>query len=166
MNNNNDNLIFEMLEYFKGDPKRAQHFLKVYQFASLIGRNEKLDDKTQFILETASIVHDIGIKPAEEKYSSSSGKLQEQEGPKPANEMLKKLGYDDEIIRRVCFLVGHHHTYSDIDGADYQILVESDFLVNFYEDDTGKSAIQAAYDKIFKTETGKQLCKTMFLNEN
>lgn len=161
--NGNDKLIFEMIKYFAGDPKRVQHFLKVYEFASLIGRGESLDAETQQILETASIVHDIGIKPAEEKYSSSSGKLQEQEGPEPACKMLEKLNYESKIIDRVCFLVGHHHTYTDIDGIDYQILVEADFLVNMYEDNVSKDAVKNAYEKIFRTKTGRYLCKTLFL---
>lgn len=161
--NGNDKLIFEMIKYFAGDPKRVQHFLKVYEFASLIGRGESLAAETQQILETASIVHDIGIKPAEEKYSSSSGKLQEQEGPEPARKMLEKLNYESKIIDRVCFLVGHHHTYTDIDAIDYQILVEADFLVNMYEDAVSKDAAQNAYVKIFRTKTGRYLCETLFL---
>lgn len=161
-----DKLIFKMIEYFKGDPKRIQHFLKVYEIASIIGRNETIDEKTLFILETASIVHDIGIKPAEEKFSSASGKLQEQEGPKLAERVLESLGYDKEVIDRVCYLVGHHHTYSGIDGADYQILVEADFLVNFYEDKTELSGIKTVYEKIFKTKTGMYLCESMFFNKN
>lgn len=42
--------------------------------------------------------------------------------------MLENLSYDKDIIERVCYLVGHHHTYNSIDGMDYQILVEADFF--------------------------------------
>ena len=73
-----------MMKYYTGDPKRIQHFIKVYQFAKMIGELEKLPEEVQYILETAAIVHDIGIKPAEEKYGSCGGKLQEQEGPAAA----------------------------------------------------------------------------------
>ena len=41
---------------------------------------------------------------------------------------------------RVQYLIGRHHTYNDIDGIDYQILVEADFLVNMYEDSLSKKA--------------------------
>ena len=64
---------------------------------------------------------------------------------------------------RVAYLVGHHHTYTNIDGMDYQILVEADFLVNLYEDSVPKAAAQNAPDKIFKTQTGKTICKEMFV---
>ena len=64
---------------------------------------------------------------------------------------------------RVAYLVGHHHTYTNIKGMDYQILVEADFLVNLYEDSVPKAAAQNALDKIFKTQTGKTICKEMFV---
>ena len=48
--------------------------------------------------------------------------------------MLEELEFDETDIEQICYLVGHHHTYTNIEGIDYQILVEIDFLVNFYED--------------------------------
>ena len=47
--------------------------------------------------------------------------------------MLTGLGFDAAVIDRVCYLIAHHHTYTNMDGLDYQILVEADFLVNIYE---------------------------------
>lgn len=67
------------------------------------------------------------------------------------------------ISERVQYLIAHHHTYSNIDGIDYQILVEADFLVNMYEDGVLKDAVLKAYNNIFKTEYGKYICKDMFL---
>ncbi len=158
----NNALIEAMISYYTGDPKRIQHFLKVYEFAKIIGEETGLDEERQHILETAAIVHDIGIKVAEEKYGNCAGPLQEKEGPVVAGPMLEELGYDKEIIDRVCYLVGHHHTYTDIDGDDYQILVEADFLVNLFEDNANMDAIQNAYDRIFRTEAGKKICIDMF----
>ena len=159
-----DRLFMEMIRYYSGDAKRIQHFVKVHSFAKLIGEMEQLDEKSMKILETAAYVHDIGIKPAERKYGKSNGKLQEQEGPSVAREMLVKLGFEDKITERVCYLVGHHHTYTNIEGMDYQILVEADFLVNLYEDHSNMETVNSVYHKIFRTESGKQICKTMFLN--
>ena len=51
-----------MIDYYKGDPKRIQHFLKVHAYAKLIGEQEGLDKKTLDILEVAALTHDIGIK--------------------------------------------------------------------------------------------------------
>lgn len=159
-----DKLFMEMIHYYSGDAKRIQHFVKVHSFAKLIGEMEQLDEETRKILETAAYVHDIGIKPAERKYGKCNGKLQEQEGPSAAREMLVKLGFEDKITERVCYLVGHHHTYTNIEEMDYQILVEADFLVNLYEEHSSIETVNAVYQKIFRTESGKKICKTMFLN--
>ena len=110
-------------------------------------------------------VHDIGIKISEEKYNSSAGKYQEIEGPPIAEEMLTKLGYDKNVIERVSYLVGHHHTYSNIDGIDYQILVEADFLVNIDEDEMTKETAENVREKIFKTKSGTQMLDNLFLTE-
>lgn len=157
-----DDLFMDMIAYYDGDPKRIQHFTKVHSYARLIGIVEELDDASLFILEAAAYTHDIGIRVAEEKYGRCDGKLQEQEGPIIAQKMLSQLGFENYIVERICFLIGHHHTYDNIDGLDYQILVEADFLVNLYEDDAGNRAIDKAYKRIFKTETGKKIFRLMF----
>ena len=156
-------LIAAMVAYDRGDPMRIQHFMKVHDFAATIGTLTGLDAETQFILETAAIVHDIGIHISEQKYGSSSGKYQEKEGPDEARKLLTFVGgYTEEQTERVRYLVGHHHTYANIDGLDYQILVEADFLVNIFEDHLSENAIESTRRKIFKTEAGLQLLNDMY----
>lgn len=70
--------------------------------------------------------------------------------------MLTALSWPQEVIDRVCYLVGHHHTYDNIDGMDYQILVEADFLVNLFEDGSTRYAEKRIYPD-FRTEGGKRL---------
>ena len=123
-----DRVITAMIEYFGSDKKRIHHFLKVYSFAKTIGESENLLPDDQELLEISAIVHDIGIKVSEEKYNSSAGKYQELEGPHEAEKLLAALGYEKTFIDKVCYLVGHHHTYGNIDTLPYRILVESDFL--------------------------------------
>lgn len=156
-------LHLAMINLYSGDSKRIQHFCKVHSYAKLIGELEKVDQNTLFILEVAALTHDIGIHLCEEKYGDCNGKLQEKEGPVIAKRMLSELGFGDAVSDRVQYLIAHHHTYTNIDGIDYQILVEADFLVNMYEDNLSKDAIEAAYNTIFRTESGKRICKEMFL---
>ncbi len=155
-------LIEKTVEYFSGDPKRIQHFLKVHSLARLIAGEEGADAQLLYITEAAAVVHDIGIKNAELKFGSCSGKLQELEGPPEAEKMLKSIGESEAVIERVCYLVAHHHTYDSVNGLDYQALVEADFLVNLYEDGAAAAAAEAALKNIFKTKTGIRLCKAMF----
>lgn len=158
-----EELIIRMVDFNKGDSKRIQHFIKVYEYAHLIGKMEGLDHETQKILEIASILHDIGIRPSEEKYGHCNGKLQEQEGPAYAREMLQNFpNITKEEIDRVCYLIGHHHTYTNVDGEDYQILLEADFLVNAYEDELSVESICNFRRNVFRTKTGTELLNTMY----
>lgn len=155
-------LLMEMIEYYTGDPKRIQHFLKVHELSRLIAAGEGLDEKTRIIVEAAAVVHDVGIKIAEKLYGVCTGKHQEQLGPPTAKRMMAEAGFSADVIERACYLVGHHHTYTDIDGVDLQILIEADFLVNLYEDNASRDGVISAYNNIFRTETGKLLCREMF----
>ena len=152
----------KMIEYYAGDARRIHHFPKVHSFAKLIGEMEGVTGEELEILEVAALVHDIGIKNSEKKYGYNTGKTQEKEGPPEAEKLLIPLTDDAAFIERVCYLVGHHHTYSNIDGMDYQILVEADFLVNLYEDKEHIKAVRSAYEKIFRTQSGRKLCKEIF----
>ena len=157
-----DQLTLLTMDFFRGDARRIQHLTKVHAYAALIGRMEGLDEATQAIVEASAIVHDVGIRPAEERYGSCGGKLQEELGPAEARTLLTAAGYTPEETERVAWLVGHHHTYDPIDGMDHQILVEADFLVNLHEDGSSPEAIRRTLDTIFRTEAGKRLLKTMF----
>ena len=122
-----------MILYDAGDPARIQHFIKVHSFARIIGTAEGLDDKTLFTLESAAVIHDIGIKKAEAQFGHCDGPLQEKLGPPEAEALLHSCGLPEDTVQRACWLCAHHHTYHPIGGIDHQILIEADFLVNLYE---------------------------------
>ena len=155
-------LHYEMIKLYNGDAKRIQHFCKVHSYAKLIAEMENVDEHTLFIIEAAALTHDIGIHLCEEKYGNCNGKLQEKEGPAIAEKLLGELGFDQDVSNRVQYLIAHHHTYDAIDGMDYQILVEADFLVNLFEDKVSPDGCRNAYHKIFRTESGKRLYRTMY----
>ena len=54
-------------------------------------------------------------------------------------------------MNRVAYLVGHHHSPEQIDGIDYQILNEADYIVNASE---GRYGQQAAYIFSLTTQPG------------
>jgi len=150
------------ITYNGSDIKRINHLLKVFSFASLIGIMENCEPQSQTIIEISAILHDIGIHEAERKYNSSAGNRQEVEGPIVAQELLKDLNLDNDILERVLFLIGHHHSYKAIEGIDFQILVEADFLVNIFEDETGKNECEKIKQNIFRTKTGIRLLEQLY----
>ena len=153
----------KMIGYSNGNRRDINHFLKVYAYAKTIGECERLDQDTQMVLEVAALVHDIACPLCREKYGNTDGKLQEQEGPALAIAFLQDSGLMEDQINRIAYLVGHHHTLHDIDGLDYQILLEADYLVNADESHYSKENIENMLEKVFRTETGKQLLRTMYL---
>ena len=84
------------------------------------------------------------------------------EGPALAEEMLTRLGYEKDVVERVSWLVGHHHTYSNVEELDHRILLEADFLVNSYESNESIEAIHAFMRNVFRTPSGIRLLKLQY----
>ena len=148
-------LTEKMIRYCKGSLHDIEHFLKVWAYARTIGEREGLDSQTQEILEVAAILHDIACPLCREKYGSTAKEYQEPEGAILAREFLSDSGYPQALADRVVYLVGHHHTLDQINGMDYQILVEADFLVNLVEDGLDAATARHTDETLFKTQTGK-----------
>lgn len=155
-------IIEKMIASSGGNLHDVNHFMKVWGYARVIGELEQLDEHTQFLLEVAAVTHDIACPLCREKYGSANGKLQEKEGPPLVTEFLKDTGLTEAEIDRVAFLVGHHHTYSSVDGMDYQILLEADYLVNADEGKDSAENIWNTCERIFRTKTGIRLLKAMY----
>ena len=154
--------IRAMIRWERGVPHRIQHFLKVHSFCRYIGVEEGLDPATLRHLELAAVVHDIGIRPAEEKFGKHDGPIQEREGVEPARELLGRIGVEKADVERIAFLVGHHHTLTGVNGIDWQILLEADFRVNSHEKGMPLSAIRRAEETFFRTESGKKLLHSQY----
>lgn len=156
-------LTEKMIKFYDGDLHDINHFLKVYAYAKTIGQCEGLDEMSQMSLEAAAIVHDIACPLCREKYGSADGKHQEQEGPALTIPFLKGSGLHQACVGRVVYLVGHHHTPEKVDGPDYQILLEADYLANAGEGNYTREHIEQAMEKLFKTETGKSFLQSIYL---
>jgi HD superfamily phosphodiesterase len=157
-------LIAEMINYFGCDARRINHALKVWGFAGAIVAELESDERLKNVIDFTAILHDIGIKVCERKYNSTAGKYQEIEGPPLAREIMQRLNIDAGIIERVCFIIGHHHNYKKIDGLDFQVIIEADFIVNAFEDSMSSEAIATFSDKYFKTKSGKMILQQLYLS--
>ncbi len=152
----------EMIRHNRGDQKRVEHSVKVFGYAQILGRLEGLSIDNQYVLELTAALHDIGIHVAELKFGYCNGQLQELEGPPVAREILEAIGVSAEVVDRVCFIVGKHHTFSAIDGIDFQLLVEADFLVNSVEEAVSPEGVRRFVEANFKTESGRMLILDLF----
>ena len=157
-------LMAAVIKYDHGDVKRIQHLIKVHDLCLTIGLMENMPAEEPWTLEAAAMLPDIGIHAGDAKHGGKcTGKHQEEEGPAVAQEILDSVGgFSAQQAERIKYLIAHHHTYSDIQGLDYQILVEADFLVNLYEDGEPLSAVEKVQERIFKTASGLAVLKSMY----
>jgi HD superfamily phosphodiesterase len=151
-----------MMQKNCGDIRRIEHTLKVFAYAQQLGIAESLDAQTLEVLELTALLHDIGIHVAEKKYGVSSAHHQEVEGPPVAHEILTSLNFKPEVVERICFIISKHHTFTAVDGIDFQLLVEADFLVNSSEDHASDHQIINFAQNIFRTESGLMFLKLLF----
>lgn len=156
-------VIQKMIEFYNSNLHDIDHFLKVWAFAKTIGELERLDGHTLYILEFAAITHDIACPLCREKYNNTNGKNQELESLPLLEEFFDEFSLCEEDKSRIFRLVSHHHTYFEVDGPDYRILLEADFIVNAGESEFSKNAIKNALNKIFRTYSGKKILSDIFL---
>lgn len=155
----------KMIAFSRGNLHDICHFLKVHAYARTIGTLENLDPDTQLTLELAAIVHDIAIPLCREKYGSAAGPLQEKEGPALARAFLQDFDLPLQVIDRVAQLVGRHHTYTDVDGADCRILLEADYLVNADEGRHDRESVLRMRECCFRTAAALRLLDDMYLTD-
>ena len=155
-------IMEKMIAYSDGNIHDIDHLIRVWTYAKTIGELEGLDASTQYILEVAAITHDIACPLCREKYGNTNGKHQEEEGALMVRAFLSGCGMLPEQIDRVSYLVGHHHTFSGIDGLDYQILIEADYIANATENGYSQDNATNFINRIMKTESGIRIAKAVF----
>ncbi|TAN59146.1 HD domain-containing protein [bacterium] len=154
-------LILEMEKYFGPDQKRINHAKKVLGFAEQLLEKENADP---LVVIAASVLHDIGIHKAEEKYKSSAGNYQEIEGPPIARGIMEKLHLKNEVIEEVCEIIAHHHSPGEVNTLNFRVLYDSDWLVNLKDefDAQDKERLDRIIEKVFLTNTGKDLARRIY----
>jgi predicted HD phosphohydrolase len=122
-----------MVDYFGNDFRRITHALEVMKHAERIMENTEVCDFEVMI--ASALLHDIGIKQSEEIHGYNSGKTQEQYGPPVAERLLKSIDLDEMKIRKICEIIGNHHSPSRYEYVELMILKEADMIVNRLEGD-------------------------------
>ena len=155
-------IVNKMIDFYNGNRSDVRHLLKVYAYAKTIGELEGLDAKTQDTLEIAAIVHDIACPVCREKYGNTHGKHQEEESEDILRIFLSEFCLPEEMEERIIYLVTHHHTYINVEGKDYQILLEADYLVNADESEYSEESIRSFREKVFRTESGIHMLESIY----
>jgi len=154
-------LLVELEEYFGSDKKRIGHAVEVLKYAEMLLGPEGAAAR---IVIPAAILHDVGIKVAEQKYGSSTGHYQEKEGPPVARKMLEKSGLNKADIDEICDIIAHHHSPGKINTANFRVLFDADWLVNLKDeiDISDGGNLRTAIDRLFLTRSGRELAVKVY----
>jgi len=158
-------LMRAMESYFNSDTKRIDHARRVTEYAEELLKQEEGDYS---IVIGASVLHDIGIHQAQEKYGSTSGKYQEKEGPPIARRILTELGFERAQIEEICEIIAHPHSPGKVASKNFAILYDADWLVNLGDehDIQDRSKLTNIIEKVFLTQSGKSLARDIYLQRD
>jgi HD superfamily phosphodiesterase len=159
-----DRVAVEMKRYFKQDFRRIGHAAKVARYAEQIAREERGDMVTVLC---AAYLHDIGIHEAERKHSNADARVQEEEGPPIAREILAKLSASRDIIDEVCDIIGHHHHPRPEETLNFKIVYDADLIANLEEEEAPVAGekLAAIVEKSFLTATGRKLAQEILVKQ-
>lgn len=148
--------------YFEEDFRRIDHARKVTDYAEELLKREGGD---YIVVIGASMLHDVGIKEAEKRYGSSSGKHQEKEGPAIARRILTRLGFEQDQIEEICAIIAHHHSPGKINTLNFKVLYDADQMVNLEEQYRvrDRNTMSTLIDRVFLTRSGKALAEDVYL---
>ncbi len=156
-----ERIIAEVFSIFREAPARMEHTFSVLKFARQILAAEGGDAQ---VVTAAALLHDIGIKRAEEKCGGSEACYQEKEGPPIAREILTRLGVEDKVTDEACEIIAHHHTRPEMTSPNARIIWDANLLANINEKPVKPERDDAI--SLFLTETGKRLLETLIEKPN
>ena len=121
-------IIRLVVEYFNDDDRRIEHALRVLYHAEHIMENYESCDPEVVI--ASALLHDVGIKVSEETLGYNNGKTQEEYGPPVAEKLLCSIGFPADKIEKVRRIIGNHHSPSEYDYVELEVLKRADRIVN------------------------------------
>ena len=162
-------IMKEMILYYGNNLKKINEFLNVYTYSKIIGELENLDEKRQELLEVYAITNNISNNELEKKDEIESLTFKKMHGPNIVSEMLKKIGYDEDLIKKAVQQIQSNNFEKivegeefSIDGLDLQILLEANFLADAVLGKIDKKNFEHARLNLFRTKSGKDIFEAMF----
>ncbi len=131
-------LAFRLVRFFGDDFRRITHALEVLHEAEKLFEATPAEYDAEIVI-AAALLHDVGIKPAEDKLGYNDGGTQEQYGPPIAREILAALDFPAEKTEVVCNIIGNHHSPTRHPYPELELLKTADRTVNQREKESPSS---------------------------
>ena len=150
-----------MRHYFGTDARRIAHAEAVAKQAEAIGQQVNGD---MMVIMAAAYLHDIGIREAERKFTSSAPEYQQSEGPPVAEKILLDVQAQPELIEEVCDIIGHHHAPREEETNNFKVLYDADLIVNTLERYQESAPTAEQFTQLlasFMTKAGEEQARIM-----
>jgi putative nucleotidyltransferase with HDIG domain len=156
-----------MKRVFGADIRRAEHALRVADYAERIAQQEQADMGVVLI---AAYLHDIGIPEAERRYDNPDEQCHERLGAPAARTLLENIGAEAPLIDEVCDIIGRHHRPGPEETINYKAVYDADLLVNRMQKYADSSQCRDTATDVcangFLTEAGKRLAAEVILQNS
>jgi len=122
-------LVAALVAFFGDDMRRITHALDVLHESELLLAADTAGCDRDIVVATA-LLHDVGIKPAEQELGYNDGPSQEKYGPPLAREILGGIAFPTDKVETVCNIIGNHHSPSRFPYPELELLKAADRIVN------------------------------------
>ena len=121
-------IVRALVDFFGLDDRRIEHAFKVlFHSEQLLEGRSDCDPE---VVIACALLHDVGIRIAEEKHGRNDGPMQEEYGPPAAEGILRAVGFPEEKIGKVKDIIGNHHSASRFPYPELELLKKADLIVN------------------------------------
>ena len=78
---------------------------------------------------------------------------------------MEKLQIKKDVIDEVCQIIAHHHSPGKVNTLNFGVLYDADWLVNLKDefDTSDREKLDKIIEKVFLTESGKELARKVYL---
>lgn len=142
--------------FFGKDSKDLAHALNVLKYVQLLLPEVAPDDWARFRAEAAALVHDIACPLCREVYGECTGDLQEQKSELILDLFFEKHDLPPQQVKRIIWMVCHHHTPEASDESDFRLLIEADLLANVQEHNLDLFDLRQLAVRTMRTQTGQE----------
>ncbi|MBQ8151041.1 MAG: HD domain-containing protein [Clostridia bacterium] len=147
--------------FFGKDSKDLAHALNVLKYVQLLLPEVAPDDWARFRAEAAALVHDITCPLCREVYGECPGDLQEQKSELILDLFFEKHDLPPQQVKRIIWMVSHHHTPEASDEPDFRLLIEADLLANLQEQNLDLFDLRQLAVRTMRTQTGQEELRKM-----
>jgi hypothetical protein len=158
-----DRVAVEMKKYFKNNFKQISHATRVARYAENLGKRE---EGNLAIILCSSYLQNIGSLEALRKYGNATGENLEKESALIAENILKKLGANDQLSIKVCEIIAHHQHPGPEESKEFNVVYDANLIASLEEEYKNIPIDPVRFAELvevsLRTESGRQLARETF----